>query len=51
MKEKEVYASGGWSSEDPHVTSGGRMLLDFPVRGRGLPTIYPVSESYGRPVD
>jgi len=36
MKGKEVYASGGWSSEDPHVTSGGRMLLDFPVRGRGV---------------
>lgn len=36
MKGKEVYASGGGSSEDPHVTSGGRMLLDLPVRGRGV---------------
>ena len=31
MKGKEAYVAGGRTCEDPHMTSGGRMLSDSPV--------------------
>lgn len=30
-EREEVYVAGGRTCEDPHMTSGGRMLSDSPV--------------------